>query len=92
MIKRNDINIGDRIVENDPEDTVSEPYTGEVKEIHETGKGDFDYYVRVKLDEASLCSRRISAIDEDGYMTAFGFHINYQKKESENSQIEAVVN
>ncbi len=84
MIKRQDINIGDIVIENDPEEYTDNPFKGEVTAITETGKGDYDYYVRVKLDEASLCSRRISAIAQDGYMTAFGFHIDHQEQEPES--------
>lgn len=71
MISRNQIHIGMRIVENDPEEQTPVPYRGKVIAIKETGKGEMDYFVRIELDEESMKQKRISLCCPDKIMICF---------------------
>ena len=56
MIPKSQMYLGARIVENDPEEeTPVVPYKGTVTAIEETGKGELDYFVYIRLDD-DLCS------------------------------------
>ena len=56
MIPKSQMYLGARIVENDPEEeTPVVPYKGTVTAIEETGKGELDYFVYIRLDD-EICS------------------------------------
>lgn len=71
MIPKSQIYIGARIVENDPEEQVPVPYKGKVITIKETGKGEMDYFVRIRLDDESMKQKRISLCCPDKIMAYF---------------------
>lgn len=55
MIPKSQMYLGARIVENDPEEeTPVVPYKGTVTAIEETGKGELDYFVYIRLDDESM--------------------------------------
>lgn len=54
MIPKSQIYIGAWIVENDPEEQAPIPYKGKVIAIKETGKGEMDYFVSIRLDDESM--------------------------------------
>ena len=58
MIPKSQICIGARIVENDPEEQAPVPYKGKVITIKETGKGEMDYFVRIRLDDESMKQKK----------------------------------
>lgn len=77
MIKRQVINIGDHVIENDPEYPVPDPYSGEVVSIAQNGDpGDYNYVATIALDKKSRKIRRIKGIAKDGYITAMGADID----------------
>ena len=58
MIPKSQMYLGARIVENDPEEeTPVVPYKGTVTAIEETGKGELDYFVYIRLDDESMKQR-----------------------------------
>lgn len=71
MIPKSKIFIGARIVENDPEEQTPVPYKGKVIAIKETGKGEMDYFVRIRLDDESMKQKRISLCCPDKIMICF---------------------
>ena len=71
MILKSQIRIGVRIVENDPEEQALIPYKGEVIAIKETGKGEMDYFVRIRMDDESMKQKRISLCCPDKIMVCF---------------------
>lgn len=71
MILKNQIYLGARIIENDPEEQAPVPYKGKVTAIKETGKGELDYFVRIELDEESMRQKRISLCCPDKVMICF---------------------
>lgn len=77
MIKRQDINIGDHIIESDPDNFTPHPYKGKVTSITETGKGEYDYYVTVRLDEESLNIPYYMKISDNGHINSFGSDIDF---------------
>lgn len=86
MIPKRQIHIGVRIVENDPEEPVSIPYRGRVISIEETGKGELDYFVFIKLDEESMQQPRIALCCPDGIMSCFPWTIDLEKKQKESRE------
>ena len=59
MIPKSQMYLGARIVENDPEEeTPVVPYKGTVTAIEETGKGELDYFVYIRLDDESMKQKR----------------------------------
>lgn len=76
MIARNEIKIGARIIEDDPEEAPEVPYKGIVADIKENGKGIYDYYAVVKLDPEAMKQKRISMVCPDGIMYCFPFAIS----------------
>lgn len=81
MISKSQICIGARIVENDPEEQVPVPYKGKVITIKETGKGEMDYFVRIRLDDESMKQKRISLCCPDKIMTCFPWTIDLEEKQ-----------
>lgn len=71
MIFKSQICIGARIVENDPEEQVPVPYKRKVITIKETGKGEMDYFVSIRLDDESMKQKRISLCCPDKIMVCF---------------------
>ncbi|MCD8229904.1 MAG: hypothetical protein LUD70_22190 [Bacteroides ovatus] len=71
MISKSQICIGARIVENDPEEQVLVPYKRKVITIKETGKGEMDYFVSIRLDDESMKQKRISLCCPDKIMVCF---------------------
>jgi len=80
MIKRKDVNIGDHVIENDPDKYTPNPFKGEVTAITGTGRGDYDYCATIRLDEESLANPYYKMISEKGHINAFGFGIDRIKK------------
>lgn len=80
MIARNDIFIGARIIENDPEDPSPQPYRGTVIDITDQGTGSYDYFATIELDEESMEQPYIAAICPDGIMNCFSFAIDLLKE------------
>ncbi|MFS2952556.1 transcription-repair coupling factor [Bacteroides xylanisolvens] len=69
MIPKSQMYLGARIVENDPEEeTPVVPYKGTVTAIEETGKGELDYFVYIRLDDESMKQKRISLCCPDKIM------------------------
>lgn len=79
MVPKKKIYIGARIVENDPEEPVSTPYRGRVIDIRETGKGEMDYYVLIRLDEESMRQPRVALCCPDGIMSCFPWAIDLEE-------------
>ena len=74
--------LGARIVENDPEEeTPVVPYKGTVTAIEETGKGELDYFVYIRLDDESMKQKRISLCCPDKIMTCFPWTIDLEEKQ-----------
>lgn len=71
MISKSQICIGAWIVENGPEEQVPIPYKGKVIAIKETGKGEMDYFVSIRLDDESMKQKRISLCCPDKIMVCF---------------------
>ncbi len=71
MIPKSQIYIGAWIVENDSEEQAPIPYKGKVIAIKETGKGEMDYFVRIRLDDESMKLKRISLCCPDQIMVCF---------------------
>ena len=73
MIPKSQMYLGARIVENDPEEeTPVVPYKGTVTAIEETGKGELDYFVYIRLDDESMKQKRISMDYRPGRKTENG--------------------
>ena len=73
-IPKSQMYLGARIVENDPEEeTPVVPYKGTVTAIEETGKGELDYFVYIRLDDESMKQKRISLCCPDKIMTCVTF-------------------
>lgn len=79
MIARNEISIGARIIENDPENPSEHPYKGTVIDIAEHGKGAYDYYATIELDKESMEQPYIAMICPEGVMNCFSFAIDLLK-------------
>ena len=88
MISKSQICIGARIVENDPEEQVPVPYKGKVITIKETGKGEMDYFVRIRLDDESMKQKRISLCCPDKIMVCFPGAIDLEKKQKVEHKIK----
>ncbi|WP_444104552.1 transcription-repair coupling factor [Bacteroides sp.] len=88
MISKSQICIGARIVENDPEEQVPVPYKGKVITIKETGKGEMDYFVRIRLDDESMKQKRISLCCPDKIMVCFPCAIDLEKKQKVEHKIK----
>ena len=88
MISKSQICIGARIVENDPEEQVPVPYKGKVITIKETGKGEMDYLVRIRLDDESMKQKRISLCCPDKIMVCFPCAIDLEKKQKVEHKIK----
>ena len=63
MIRKEQVRIGMRIVGDDPESPESYPYKGTVTALCET-----DFYIVIKLDEASMRQPEISRCCPEGIM------------------------
>ena len=84
MIPKSQMYLGARIVENDPEEeTPVVPYKGTVTAIEETGKGELDYFVYIRLDDESMKQKRISLCCPDKIMTCFPWTIASAYSESD---------
>lgn len=83
MVPKKKIYIGAQIVENDPEEPVSTPYRGRVIDIHETGKGEMDYYVFIRPDEESMKQPGVALCCPDGIMSCFPRAIDLEKNRKE---------
>ena len=82
MIPKSQMYLGARIVENDPEEeTPVVPYKGTVTAIEETGKGELDYFVYIRLDDESMKQKRISLCCPDKIMTCFPWTIDLEEKQ-----------
>ncbi len=82
MIPKSQMYLGARIVENDPEEeTPVVPYKGTVTDIEETGKGELDYFVYIRLDDESMKQKRISLCCPDKIMTCFPWTIDLEEKQ-----------
>ena len=88
MIPKSQICIGARIVENDPEEQAPVPYKGKVIAIKETGKGEMDYFVRIRLDDESMKQKRISLCCPDKIMACFPWAIDLEKKQKVEHKIK----
>lgn len=88
MISKNQIYIGARIVENDPEEQAAVPYRGKVIAIKETGKGEIDYVVRIELDDESMKQKRISLCCPDKMMICFPWAIDLEEKQKKALQMK----
>lgn len=78
------VDIGAQMVENDPEEPVSTLYRGRVIDIHETGKGETDYYVFIRPDDESMKQPGVALCCPDGIMSCFSRTINLEKNRKEN--------
>lgn len=82
MIPKSQMYLGARIVENDPEEeTPVVHYKGTVTAIEETGKGELDYFVYIRLDDESMKQKRISLCCPDKIMTCFPWTIDLEEKQ-----------
>ena len=72
MIPKSQMYLGARIVENDPEEETP---------IEETGKGELDYFVYIRLDDESMKQKRISLCCPDKIMTCFPWTIDLEEKQ-----------
>lgn len=88
MVPKKKIYIGAQIVENDPEEPVSTPYRGRVIDIQETGKGEMDYYVFIKLNEESMKQSRVALCCPDGIMSCFPWAIDLEEKQKMEQKIK----
>ena len=79
MIAKEDISIGVRIVQNDPEEPTSTPYRGTVFDITETGKGPYDYYAFIILDDESMKIPEVANCCPDKIMSCFSRTIDLKK-------------
>lgn len=86
MVPKNKIYIGAQIVENDPEEPVSTPYRGRVIDIHETGKGEMDYYVFIRPDDESMKQPGVAFCCPDGIMSCFPRAIDLEKNRKETPE------
>lgn len=84
MVPKKKIYIGAQMVENDPEEPVSTPYRGRVIDIHETGKGETDYYVFIRPDDESMKQPGVALCCPDGIMSCFSRAIDLEKNRKEN--------
>lgn len=87
MIERKNINIGDRIVQNDPEEPTDTPYKGTVSEIQECGTGPYNYRVVINLDEESMQNPYVAMCCPDGIMVCFPWTIDLLTMCSPSTQI-----
>ena len=83
MVPKKKIYIGAQMVENNPEEPVSTPYRGRVREIHETGKGETDYYVFIRPDDESMKQPRVALYCPGGIMSCFPQAIDLEKNRKE---------
>ena len=94
MIPKSQMYLGARIVENDPEEETPDvlldvhgkimsrdPNKGTVTPIEETGKGELDYFVYIRLDDESMKQKRISLCCPDKIMTCFPWTIDLEEKQ-----------
>ena len=82
MIPKSQMYLGARIVENDPEEeTPVVPYKGTVTAIEETGKGELDYFVYIRLDDESMKQKRISLCCQDNIITCLPWTIDLEEKQ-----------
>lgn len=81
MIEKKDISIGARIVQNDPEEPTSTPYRGTVIDITETGKGPYDYYALIILDDESMKIPGMANCCPDKIMACFSWTIDLEEKQ-----------
>lgn len=82
MIPKSQMYLGARIVENDPEEeTPVVPYKGTVTAIEETGKGELDYFVYIRLDDESMKQKRISLCCPDKIMILFSMDYRLEEKQ-----------
>lgn len=88
MIKKKDISIGTRIVQNDPEEPTSTPYRGTVIDITETGKGPYDYYVFIILDDESMKIPEVANCCPDKIMSCFSWTIDLEEKQKVGHSLE----
>ena len=68
MIRKEQVRIGMRIVGDDHESPESYPYKGTVTALCETGRNETDFYIVIKLDEASMRQPEISRCCPEGIM------------------------
>lgn len=68
--------IGDRIIQNDPEETIGTPYKGTVIEIQECSLGSMDYRAVIELDDEAMLNPYIAACYPDGEMVCFPWTID----------------
>ena len=54
---------------------------GTVTAIEETGKGELDYFVYIRLDDESMKQKRISLCCPDKIMTCFPWTIDLEEKQ-----------
>ena len=82
MIPKSQMYIGARIVENDlKEETPVVPYRRAVTAIEETGKGELDYFVYIRLDDESMKQKRIFLCCPDKIMVCFPWTIDLEEKQ-----------
>ena len=62
MIRKEQVRIGMRIIGDDPESPESYPYKGTVTALCETGRNETDFYIVIKLDEASMRQPEIKVL------------------------------
>lgn len=82
MIEKDKIKIGDRIIQNDPEEQTDTPYKGTVTDICETGSGPYDYYAVIDLDEESMQIPYVGMMCPEGEMHCFPWTIDLLTEEA----------
>ena len=91
MIPKSQMYLGARIVENDPEEeTPVVPYKGTVTAIEETGKGELDYFVYIRLDDESMKQKRISLCCPNKIMTCFPWTIDLEEKQKMEQKMKNI--
>lgn len=91
MVPKKKIYIGAQMVENNPEEPVSTPYRGRVIEIHETGKGETDYYVFIRPDDESMKQPGVALYCPGGIMSCFPRAIDLEKNRKETLEKKQAV-
>ena len=91
MIPKSQMYLGERIVENDQEEeTTVVPNKGTVTANEETGKGELDYLVYIRLDDESMKQKRISLCCPDKIMTCFPWTIDLEEKQNMEQKMKNI--